>query len=127
MGSAPRGRTEQSGKPNLLAHIDRLWAVNAVNGGQGNLETDGATIDQALNRDYHNAFDRELSRLKALQNRQRRGYDFQDFVGSLFKYRHFNVAPSPGTARPRQTDLLATRGSDYSQSHASAAYSGHHQ
>ena len=61
---------------------------------------------------FHNHFDREFSRLKSLTNYQRRGYDFQDFVGSLFKYRHFMVSLDPATARPRQTDLLVTRGGD---------------
>lgn len=61
---------------------------------------------------HHSPFVREFRRLKELDNSQRRGYEFQDFVGSLFKLRHFMVASSPGTARPRQTDLLATRGGD---------------
>ena len=55
---------------------------------------------------------RELRRLKVLPNSQRRGYDFQDFIGSLFRLQHFSVALSPGTARPRQTDLLVTRGDE---------------
>jgi hypothetical protein len=61
---------------------------------------------------HHSPLVRELRRLKAVDRYQRRGYDFQDFVGSLFKQGHFRVVPSPGTARPRQTDLLATRGGD---------------
>jgi restriction endonuclease len=61
---------------------------------------------------HHSPLVRELRRLKTLRNSQRRGYDFQDFVGSLFKQQHFSVVPSAGTARPRQTDLLATRGDE---------------
>ena len=61
---------------------------------------------------HHNPFVRELRRLERLDNYQKRGYEFQDFVGSLFKLRHFQVTSSPGTAKPRQTDLLATRGAD---------------
>jgi hypothetical protein len=61
---------------------------------------------------HHNPFVRELRRLEKLDNYQKRGYEFQDFVGSLFKLRHFQVTSSPGTAKPRQTDLLATRGAD---------------
>ena len=61
---------------------------------------------------HHNPFVRELRRLERLDSPQKRGYEFQDFVGSLFKLRHFQVTSSPGTARPRQTDLLVTRGAD---------------
>jgi len=61
---------------------------------------------------HHNPFVRELRRLEKLDNYQKRGYEFQDFVGSLFKLRHFQVTSSPRTAKPRQTDLLATRGAD---------------
>jgi hypothetical protein len=55
---------------------------------------------------------RELWRLKELKDYRRRGYDFEEFAASLFRRRHFRVVLSPGTARPRQTDLLATRGGD---------------
>lgn len=61
---------------------------------------------------HHNPFVRELRRLERLDNPQKRGYAFQDFVGSLFKLRHFQVTSNPRTAKPRQTDLLATRGAD---------------
>jgi hypothetical protein len=61
---------------------------------------------------HHSPLVREFRRLKALRSPHRRGYDFQDFVGSLFKQQHFSVVPSAGTARPRQTDLLATRGDE---------------
>jgi hypothetical protein len=78
-----------------------------------NSESDESADEQEWDPDYHHdPFVRQLRRLKELQNHQKRGYEFQDFVGSLFKYRHFNVMLSPGTAKPRQTDLLAQRGSD---------------
>lgn len=76
-------------------------------------EPDESALGEAWDTTYHHSpCVRELRRLKEMRDYQRRGYDFQDFVGSLFKYRHFNVVPSPGTAKPRQTDLLATRGDD---------------
>ena len=68
--------------------------------------------DEEWPEQFYNDFDREFGRLKSLTNYQRRGYDFQDFVGSLFKHRHFMVSLDPGTARPRQTDLLVTRGEE---------------
>lgn len=68
---------------------------------------------EAWNSTYHHSpVVRELQRLKWIENSQRRGYEFQDFVGGLFKQRHFRVILSPGTARPRQTDLLAIRGDE---------------
>lgn len=86
--------------------------MDSVSGGQDNIEPDDLD-DETWDTTYHrNPFVRELRRLKGLDNYQRRGYDFQDFVGSLFKQSHFSVVPSPGTAKPRQTDLLATRGDD---------------
>jgi hypothetical protein len=54
----------------------------------------------------------ELERLQALSDAQRRGYEFQDFIGILFRREHFRVELNPGTARPRQTDLLVTRGDE---------------
>jgi Restriction endonuclease len=76
-------------------------------------EPDKSALEEAWDSTYHHSpFVREIRRLKEMRDYQRRGYDFQDFVGSLFKDRHFNVVPSPGTAKPRQTDLLATRGDD---------------
>jgi hypothetical protein len=43
---------------------------------------------------------------------QRRGYDFETLVGDLFRSLHFTVVTKPGSATPRQVDLLATRGSE---------------
>ena len=61
---------------------------------------------------HHSPYVRELRRLKELHSYQRRGYDFEEFVGDLFRRWHFKVIRNPGTARPRQTDLLAARGND---------------
>lgn len=75
--------------------------------------TDPADEDEWDAATYHHSpLVREFRHLKTLRNSQRRGYDFQDFVGSLFKQQHFSVVPSAGTARPRQTDLLVTRGDE---------------
>lgn len=52
----------------------------------------------------------ELARLRDLTDKQQRGYEFQRFVGDLFRIEHFRVEPNAGTARPRQVDLLAKRG-----------------
>jgi hypothetical protein len=82
-------------------------------GDQPDESEDGNLVDESWDSTYHHSpFVRELRRLKALGDYQRRGYEFQDFVASLFKQRHYRVALNPGTARPRQTDLLAIRGSD---------------
>lgn len=72
-------------------------------------EPDDWTSDQ---HDHHDPFVREFRHLKQIPDTQRRGYDFETFVGNLFKQRHFSVVPGPGTARPRQTDLLARRGGE---------------
>src|SRR5579875_474220 len=52
----------------------------------------------------------ELERLKKLSNPQRRGYDFQQLIGSMFVAEHFMVERKPRAARPRQVDVFATRG-----------------
>lgn len=54
----------------------------------------------------------ELERLRTLSDKQQRGYEFERFLGDLFRVEHFRVEPNAGTARPRQVDLLATRGAD---------------
>jgi restriction endonuclease len=53
---------------------------------------------------------KEFERLKKLRNAQRRGYEFQSFVGSMLGARHFKVENKPRAARPRQVDLFASRG-----------------
>ena len=45
-------------------------------------------------------------------NARRRGREFELIVGELFDRAGFNVHKNPGAARPRQTDLYATRGSE---------------
>jgi Restriction endonuclease len=57
-------------------------------------------------------FLKEFERLKRHGNAVRRGYEFQSFVGSLFKREHFTVEPRARAATPRQVDLLVTRGEE---------------
>jgi hypothetical protein len=54
----------------------------------------------------------ELGSLKRQTDAQRRGYDFQTFVGNLFRAEHFKVQTKAGVSSPRQVDLLATRESE---------------
>jgi restriction endonuclease len=54
----------------------------------------------------------ELGLLKRQTDAQRRGYDFQTFVGNLFRAEHFKVETKAGVSSPRQVDLLATRESE---------------
>ncbi len=53
---------------------------------------------------------KEWERLRAMTDRRKRGYQFESFVGSLFRRAHFSVMPSPGAGGSRQVDLLATLG-----------------
>jgi hypothetical protein len=69
--------------------------------------------DVSWDYDYHHdPLVRDLIRLKAADDAVRRGYDFEQLVATIFGRKHFKVVLNPGTARPRQTDLLATRGDD---------------
>ncbi|WP_166659130.1 restriction endonuclease [Labedaea rhizosphaerae] len=43
----------------------------------------------------------------------RRGRELEQFVADLLRQHHFTVRPNAGTARPRQTDVLASRGSEW--------------
>src|SRR6266513_1469781 len=54
----------------------------------------------------------EFESMKVANNPHRRGQDLQTLVARLFQAAHFKVVPNSGVARPRQTDLLATPGSD---------------
>jgi Holliday junction resolvase len=88
--------------------------VASKNDRQGEPEPEGDDLDdESWDLTYHHSpFVRELRRLKELDNYQRRGYEFEEFVASLFRRRHFKVIRNPGTAKPRQTDLLAKRGDE---------------
>lgn len=54
----------------------------------------------------------ELESLKRQTNAQARGYSFQKLIRRIFEAKHFRVVNEPGTARPRRSDLLATRGDE---------------
>src|SRR4051794_4015895 len=51
----------------------------------------------------------ELRRLEGMRNPAQRGRSFERLVADLFRANHFDVRINPGAARPRQTDLLATK------------------
>jgi hypothetical protein len=44
-----------------------------------------------------------------MTDKAKRGRRFEKLVADLFRVNHFDVRLNPGTARPRQTDLLATK------------------
>ncbi|MEU1605547.1 restriction endonuclease [Micromonospora matsumotoense] len=54
----------------------------------------------------------QYEQLAAMTNPRRRGLAFEDFVADLFAASHFEVRKNAGAARPRQTDLLASRAGD---------------
>jgi hypothetical protein len=54
----------------------------------------------------------ELKSLEKETNARRRGLLFEGVIADLFRTLRFEVQPNAGTARPRQTDLLAIRGND---------------
>lgn len=60
----------------------------------------------------HSDLQRQLEQLEEHESPQQRGYEFEAFVAALFRREHFEVVPDPGTAAPRQTDLLAKRVND---------------
>jgi hypothetical protein len=54
----------------------------------------------------------DFEALRELGNRQRRGREFEGLVQTLFEEAAFQVTRNARSARPRQTDLHARRGSD---------------
>jgi hypothetical protein len=54
----------------------------------------------------------QLDTISQLSRPARRGLELERFVADLFRQHHFKVDLNPGTARPRQTDVLATKGLD---------------
>jgi hypothetical protein len=52
----------------------------------------------------------DFERLRLEDDPQRRGYGLEKLLGRLFRAGHFDVKRDPKGARPRQTDLIATRG-----------------
>ncbi len=51
----------------------------------------------------------QFSALEAMTDARKRGLAFEDFVVGLFGAGHFDVRKNPGTARPRRTDVIATK------------------
>jgi hypothetical protein len=56
--------------------------------------------------------DKMLSDIQSIGDARQRGLAFEDFIAQLFRRSHFDVRKNPGAARPRQTDLLASRTHD---------------
>jgi hypothetical protein len=56
--------------------------------------------------------DTKLSAIEAMPDPRKRGLAFEGLIVELFSASHFEVRKNPGTARPRQTDLVATRAQD---------------
>jgi hypothetical protein len=54
----------------------------------------------------------DFNRLRRIKDAQTRGYRLQDFIGTLFTKRHFDVRLNSRAARPRQTDIVARKGND---------------
>ncbi|MBB1152512.1 restriction endonuclease [Amycolatopsis dendrobii] len=53
--------------------------------------------------------DVRLDAISRLQSPATRGRELEDFVAEVFRQSHFKVTLNSGVARPRQTDVLATR------------------
>ena len=53
--------------------------------------------------------DARLDAISQLQNPATRGRELESFVADVFRQSHFKVTLNSGAARPRQTDVLATR------------------
>ncbi|MFJ7212212.1 restriction endonuclease [Amycolatopsis sp. NPDC098790] len=56
-----------------------------------------------------NALEEWLDALQKLDDPAKRGRDLEEFAAEMFRQHHFEVTRNPRTARPRQTDVLATR------------------
>lgn len=60
--------------------------------------------DRALLRDFESA--------SSMASAVRRGHALERLVVGLFRAHHFQTTPGAGAAKPRQVDLLATRGAE---------------
>lgn len=61
---------------------------------------------------WDNKASQEFQRLRESSDQHARGRAFEKLVGKLLRAGHLKVVPNPGTARPRQSDLLATSTSE---------------
>lgn len=55
------------------------------------------------------AFQVRLRDAEHLGNAVKRGHELEQLIGDVFRALHFDVKLNPGTARPRQTDVLASK------------------
>jgi Restriction endonuclease len=55
----------------------------------------------------------QLDALAQLSDPRKRGRALERVVADLFRQHHFSVTINPGIARPRQTDVFATRVTDH--------------
>src|ERR1700692_247936 len=72
----------------------------------------GSATVEALVMLQHHSLLGDFNRLRRMKDAQARGYRLQEFVGTLFTKRHFDVRLNSRAARPRQTDLVARKGND---------------
>lgn len=71
--------------------------------------------DERLGRENDAVADKLGDQLDAIAQRKpaaQRGRELESFVAKLFRELHFRVKPNAGAARPRQTDVLVSRGTD---------------
>ena len=54
----------------------------------------------------------QLDAIERIESPAQRGRAFEGFVEEIFRWHHFDARSNPKTARPRQTDVLAVKGSE---------------
>lgn len=57
----------------------------------------------------HGSLRSRLDDIEQLGSAVRRGREVEHFVADLFRQLHFEARINPGTASPRQTDVLASK------------------
>jgi Holliday junction resolvase len=67
------------------------------------MSEDDAVVDTSLDR---------LDSIERIAQPAKRGAELERFVADVFRQHHFTVRLNAGVARPRQTDVLASRASD---------------
>jgi hypothetical protein len=67
------------------------------------MREDGAVVDTSLDR---------LDAIERISQPTKRGAELERFVADVFRQHHFTVRLSPGVARPRQTDVFASRAAE---------------
>jgi hypothetical protein len=69
---------------------------------------EGSFIEFARVRGEDYPLQTHFERLKQYPDPQRRGREFERLIADFFRGAHFRVERGPGTAKPRESDLLAT-------------------